>query len=410
MAGECAPWADSGVASAGFYTLWLLPNPYTAQSGSPAHHVQVLQVSGLGFVQSSNTTKRCIPRDWRHRHLSSDDSGEIDQKPHRPPSPARDFDAYSAYVASLSNEEYHRVFSDGWPGWDPRESDSDVDSNERAIRGYTLSEEEAGLSHPGNTINTIGSREEAMRQFTPHQWRTNQRDNRVTLPQTPQRWSGQHYLDNAVPLEEAIQDEVRSANNLSQRAAGSNEVVVIPARSHTVPPPPPARRLPPLEVQMGAPRVKENPAVGAKNQPTQENIPFGMGQNPAPEASKLSAMRTHRQGRSGNMSQARTTAVTTPLRGVSSGWKIVHHKGQDELSSVMGWELLGVGFALGIIVGGVVVMVVMSCMSCNQSKPSDTISVENSLRPTREAERPVQRRTRKRSRPLFLTPQGECVH
>ena len=207
-------------------------------------------------VQCSQESRTSASQGGDHGS-DSDRSAEIDRWPHRPPTPSRDFDAYNTYITSLTNEEYQRMFFDGWTGVDPRESDSEVDSNERAALDYNPSDDEPGGVRPQNVNNTIGSREEVARQFTLHQWRMNVWDSTVNVPPLPQRRTGQYYLDDAVPPESVIQDELRTANN-SQRAAGSADSVVIPTRQPTVPPPPPSHRIPPLEVQMARRRKGGN--------------------------------------------------------------------------------------------------------------------------------------------------------
>ena len=44
---------------------------------------------------------------------SSEDSGLIDERPHRPPPPISDFERYQQDVADLTNEEYQVMFHDG---------------------------------------------------------------------------------------------------------------------------------------------------------------------------------------------------------------------------------------------------------------------------------------------------------
>ena len=93
------------------------------------------------------------------------------------------------------------MFFAGWTGVDPHESESNVDSNERAVREYIPPDDGIEGSRPQNTNNTIGSREEAASQFTLHQWRTNVWDSNVSVPQLPRRQTGQYYLDDEVPVE-----------------------------------------------------------------------------------------------------------------------------------------------------------------------------------------------------------------
>ena len=276
------------------------------------------------------------------------------------------------------------MFSDGWPAWAPDESHSDVDSNEKAVQEHPGPEEIMDSPRVENTNSTIASREEVMRQLTMHPWRTNHWNNDVALRQTPQRWSGQYYLDDDVPLEEAIQDEVRSANNWSQRAAGSNDTVVIPTRSPTVPPPPAVRHLPPLEIQRVAPEVDQRDRTdreeaSSENQESTDSGEFTIKDGSEPSSGGFQTERYedsqahqgHGEGRSVGASRVLTATALASLPEASSGWKIVQYKGHGITHSEIGWEWLWIGFALGIVVGGALVVCVCctSFLDCRTSHP-----------------------------------------
>ena len=292
----------------------------------------------------------------------------------------------------------------------------------RAALDYNPSDDEPGGVRPQNVNNTIRSREEVARQFTLHQWRTNVWDSTVNVPPLPQRRTEQYYLDDAVPPESVIQDELRTANN-SQRAAGSADSVVIPTRQPTVPPPPPSHRIPPLEVQMA--QRRERGERQDQMEPNQEERQVQEGLSEDSQESTDSGEYTIRDGSepsSGGFeghyedpavsnrprrrnpettNRALSAVVGAVLPGMSNAHKIVQYGNQGGPDSFGSEVILGAVFVIGIIVGVGVVLCVMSCR-CQHSAPlPSSLPCEGTVLTRQSQEQQGHRRNR---RPRLWSP------
>ena len=97
----------------------------SGSAGSSRHHTVTTSLSlelgngdqgeaRVGARFAVLTTGSSIDSEGRRENREeSDDSGRIDERPHRPPPPVSDFERYQEYIAGLTDEEYHAMFYDG---------------------------------------------------------------------------------------------------------------------------------------------------------------------------------------------------------------------------------------------------------------------------------------------------------
>ena len=142
------------------------PDAHAGQLNSVT--VPGLQQTVRGSESGRNTAGLQLPEASSDHGVGSEAGfEEIDQVPHRPPSPSRDFEAYNRSVAGLTSEQYHSLFYIPVRAEIDSEGGSDVDSNERYVTGFVgPSDYPDGAIAPAsssNNNNTVGSREAAMR-------------------------------------------------------------------------------------------------------------------------------------------------------------------------------------------------------------------------------------------------------
>ena len=363
--------------------------------------------------------------------MSTVGSEGIDEVPHRPPSPRRDFDAYNEFIARLTPDQYHNMFALPITHRHNSESGSDVNSNERYVRDFdgpdsVESESDSQIRVP-NANNMIGSREDAAqdRQRLERRWNEQLRSSdRV-----------EYVDDTALIMPERRVREVYD-NNMHLQAAGSSDTVVLPAREPTVLPPPPImRRVPRLEDQdpMFRARQREMFALyrtGALRQESshESNQSTDSGEYTIRDGSPRSSGHHHSSRNSEHVepgsvvtsprapaslvvAAAVLSNTITPSEGAPWWPDIVVQPPQDE-TATNAW-LIAVSIVGGWIMG---VFTVWCCCKTHAGIRASSVSLaasQDQLTAVSLAiprEHRTVRRRRHRGREVFATPNGECIH
>ena len=289
--------------------------------------------------------------------------------------------------------------------------------------------------------NTIGSREEAQRNLSlmADSYRSaieNQTERVVNIPEVGLR---RRNLDS---LSRSSLEGSHDANNRYTRAAGSNELVQIPARRPTVDPPPVMYRIPGREYQTVAQAARYRDMVRRyeegqlRQEPSSESLEstdsgeytIRDGSSLSPPGSVERAPQPAAEISTQSLSPAVAASVLTATLAASlppaaEGYPVVmrwNNVFPQQPENIPGfWELLFLcvvaGFTLGICAGWFMFGVRVRVMVSDERMIANPENVQkekpNELNSSRSQSARHRHRPRRHQGPaVYMTPGGECIH